>query len=151
MDIGSYRRTYFALVKTLAMSDEDRHAFNHAMTGKYSTGDFTVDDWRLVVAELQRRAGQNVQPGRPHIRGQRGGTPGGMVTPAQLEMITTLSGRIAWTVGPEAFVKSRLLSPFRKTVWSGRWENLFRSEGATVITAFKRMIEHADKVASRAV
>jgi hypothetical protein len=143
VDISTYRRTYFALVKTLALTDDARHDFNYAQVGKYSTGDFTVSDWLIVVAECQRRAGQNVQPGRPHIRGQQGGTPGGMITPAQLGMIVDLSARITWRVSAENFVRSRLLSPLRRQTWSGRWEDLFRSEATAAITAFKRMARAA--------
>jgi hypothetical protein len=138
MDISAYRRAYFALVKTLALDDEARHDFNHAQTGKYSTGEFTVDDWRLVVSILQRMAGQNVAPGRPHIRGH-GNEQGGMCTPAQLEQIVRMADQIAWKASPEQFVRSRLLSPLRKEIWTGRWEFLFRSEASAVIAAFRRM------------
>jgi hypothetical protein len=147
MDVTQYRKTYFALLKKLGVDDELRHEFNHAQTGKWSTSEFTVDDWRLVVSELQRRAGQNVQPGQPHIRGQRGGTPGGMISPAQLEMLASLAGQVAWRIGPDAFVRSRLLSPARKLIWSGRYEDLFRSEAANVITAFKRMSQKSQQAA----
>jgi len=139
MDVSAYRRTYFALVKTLGMSDEARHDFNHAQVGKYSTGDFTVSDWRLVVSKLQQLAGQNVTLGNPRMRSQRGGTPGGAISPAQLEYIVALCERIAWTSSPEAFVRSRLLKPLRQSTWNGQWETLFRSEGTAVISALSRM------------
>ena len=145
MDISAYRRTYFALVKTLALDDAARHDFNHAQVGKYSTGEFTTSDWRIVVAELQRRAGQNVQPGRPHIRGH-GQERGGMCSPAQLEYIVGLCDKITWIASPEQFVRSRLLSPLRRETWSGQWESLFRSEAANVITVMRRMAGEAQKV-----
>jgi hypothetical protein len=137
VDISAYRRTYFACCKSLGMSDDARHEFNHAQVGKYSTGDFTISDWRIVVAALQKLCGQNVAPGRPHIRGH-GHEQGGMCTPAQLEYIVSLAEKVTWRASPEAYVKSRL-SPLRKTTWSGQWDSLFRSEAANVITALRRM------------
>jgi hypothetical protein len=122
------------------MTDEARHDFNHAQAGKYSTSEFSVSDWQLVVSKLQALSGmQNVQPGRPHIRGTPGGTPGGMITPAQLGMIVDLAARIAWRASAETFVRSRLLSPLRQATWSGQWEHLFRSEASAAIGAFQRM------------
>lgn len=140
MDITAYRKTYFALCKALGLGDEERHLFNHAQVGKYSTGDFGVNDWRVVVAELQRRNGQSVAPGKPHIRGKRE-EKGGMISPAQLERIEHLAGRIAWRTSPEAFVRARLLKPMRRDGWSGRWDALMRSEATNVITVFQRMTE----------
>jgi hypothetical protein len=139
MDVSPYRRAYFALVKTLAMTDEARHDFNHRETGKWSTQEFSISDWRLVVSKLQKEAGQQVTIGRPRIRGQRGGTPGGMITPAQLEMIVDLAGTITWRSSPVAFVRSRLLKPLRQANWNGQWETLFRSEASAAISAFQRM------------
>ena len=150
MDISSYRRAYFACCKALGLDDDTRHAFNYAMTGKYSTGDFSVEDWRVVLAELQRRTGANVTPGRPHVRGDRGGTPGGMITPAQLEFLTGLAAQITWTASPEAFIRGRLLSPARKAIWRGDFETLFRSEAAGAITAFKALAESEKEKANAA-
>ena len=72
------------------------------------------------VAKLQGEAGQNVQPGRPHIRGH-GQERGGMCTPAQLEFIVGLCAKVQWRVSPESFVRSRLLPPLRRASWSGGW------------------------------
>lgn len=141
MDVSAYRRAYFALVKSLGLSDEARHDFNHVQTGKWSTSEFSVDNWRLVVSKLQHDAGQDVQPGRPHIRGH-GSEQGGMCTPAQLEAIVRMADQVTWYVSPEHFVRSRLLPPLRKETWDGRWESLFRSEASHVIAAFRRMASH---------
>jgi hypothetical protein len=143
MDITAYRRIYFALCKRLGIDEETRHEFNRAQVGKCSTGEFVLEDWRVVTAELQRRAGQAVEPGRPRVRSRAGGEPGSMITAAQYECIVRLAGEIRWTVGPEAFVRSRLLAPTRKAVWNGRWESLWRSEACNVITVMRRMKEKA--------
>lgn len=142
MDIAPYRKTYFACARRLGLDEETRHAFNHAQTGKWSTRDFTVDDWRLVVSRLQADAGMNVQPGHPRIRGH-GQEFGGMISPAQLELVTALVDRITWRYSAVSFVRSRLLSQFRKASWSGRWEDLFRSEATAAISAMRRMTSAA--------
>jgi hypothetical protein len=147
VDTSQYRRTYFALVKTLAMSDEARHEFNFRETGKYSTSEFAVDDWRLVVSRLQILAGQPVKLGNPRIRSQRGGTPGSMITPAQLGVLVDLVDRVAWRFSAVSFVRSRLLSPLRQSSWSGRWEDLFRSEATAAISAMQRMAGEVQKTA----
>jgi len=76
MDCAPYRSAYFALCKSLGLDADTRHDFNRTMTGKPSTTDFTVQEWRNVVAELQRRAGQSVAPGRPRVRGRGRGRCG---------------------------------------------------------------------------
>lgn len=147
MDVTQYRRAYFALCRALGLDDATRRAFNLAVTGKESSTAFSVDDWRLVVSELQRRAGQPVQPGRPRIRGHGGCRVSGVgpdtrsLTPAQLEFVVALSEKIPWRSSPEAFVRARLLNPFRRDHWSGRWEDLTKSEAGNVITTLLHMQE----------
>ena len=70
--LHQHRKAYRACVKALGMSDDDRRTFNVAMTGHPSSSDFTERDWRHVVARLQQLAGRpGVEPGQPHLRGQR--------------------------------------------------------------------------------
>jgi hypothetical protein len=149
MDISAYRRTYFALVKTLALTDDARHDFNHAQVGKYSTSEFSVSDWRLVVSRLQQLAGQDVTLGNPRMSSQRDGTPGGMISPAQLEYLASLCARIAWQASATAFIRSRVLAsaPLRQANWNGQLETLFRSEASAAITAMRRMAGGVQKTA----
>ena len=157
MDITAYRKTYFACCKALALDDDMRHDFNFAMVGKYSTGDFTVSDWRAVVAELQRRSGQDTAPGRPRIKGgslysevrdtasgNRHPASGSMITPAQLEYLTALAGQIPWKVSSAAYIRSRL-PPLRKANWDGQLPTLFKSEANRFINTFQAMIRGAQK------
>lgn len=144
MDIAPYRRAYFALCKSLGMSDDMRHAFNNALTRKPSTTSWTVTDWRDAVADLQRRAGQNVKPGRPRLRG-RASDPeraqrverAAPITAPQLEFISALASQIHWTTSAAAFIRARLLHPFRRDAWDGQFETLTRLEAANVITALR--------------
>jgi len=138
MDVTPYRKAYFALCKKLGIDEDLRHDFNEAQTGNRSTKSWSVDDWRQVVAELQRRAGMNVQPGRPRIR--RGHeTEGDGITPGQLEFISALAAEISWSVGVTHFIRGRLLTPLRKANWDGRPETLFASEASNAIAALRNM------------
>lgn len=147
MEVSQYRRAYFAMANSLGMDSAARHEFNNAQTGKSSSSGFSVDDWRLVVSRLQQLTGQNVRLGNPRIRSQRDGTPGEMITPAQLGMIVDLAARVVWHSSPEAFVRARLLSPMRRAAWDGAWEGLFRAEATACISAFQRMVRVAQKTA----
>ena len=140
MDVGQYRKAYFALCRELRIDGDTRHAFNRSMTGRESTKEFSVEQWRKVVAQLQRDAGQDVPPGRPRIRAGEGPTPGVMITPAQMEYMAALSSRIAWcTETPAAFIRAKFLSALRRANWDGRTESLFRSEAAMAIKVMDRM------------
>ena len=141
MDVTAYRKAYFALCRSLGLDEDLRHEFNRSLTGRESTRAFRVQDWRDVVSELQRRAGQDVPPGRPRIRSRRdrGGDDGDMVTPAQLEFLSALAAQVHWRHSLYAFIRQRLLAPLRKLNWDGQLESLFRAEAANVITALKNM------------
>ena len=149
MDVSPYRRAYFALAKSLGLTDDMRHEFNSRLTSKASSTAWSVDDWRLAVAELQRLNGQQVRPGQPHIRGRNGprsdapastaGPQSNSITAAQREFIAGLAAQIKWRTAPEAFIRARLLHPFRKSAWDGKLETLTRREAESAITAFKRL------------
>ena len=136
MNVIPYRRAYFALCKKLGLDDDARHAFNEAQTGKASTTAFTVDDWRQVVAELQARAGQKVEPSRPRIRA-RDDDQDGIISASQLEFITRLATKVTWRLGVTDWIRSRLLTPLRRANWDGRLETLFAAEARNVIAALR--------------
>jgi hypothetical protein len=70
-----------------------------------------------------------------------------MITPAQLGVLVDLVDRVAWRFSAVSFVRSRLLSPLRQSSWSGRWEDLFRSEATAAISAMQRMAGEVQKTA----
>jgi hypothetical protein len=140
-DVTAYRRAYFALCKSLGLDDDLRHAYNLAQVGKSSTTKWTVSNWRAAVAELQRRAGQNVEPSRPHIRGQRSAGRGqAVITPAQLEYISRLASQITWKNSCHTFIRSRLLNQFRRDHWDGALESLTGREASNVIAVLRHMV-----------
>ncbi len=49
------KKLYFALCKELGMDDEKRHAFNEITVDKSSFKEFTIDDARVAITELNRR------------------------------------------------------------------------------------------------
>ena len=116
LDLAHYRRTAFAIVRKLELSEDDRHALNERLTGHASTRDNTEADWQALVAELQRLEGRpGVRDGKPHLRSQRKRSAGGRrpsrpyplgnaATPQQLAYIAGLRAAIVWTHddGPEA-------------------------------------------------
>lgn len=139
MDVTAYRKTYFALCRALAIPDDVRHEFNAAFVGKPSTTRWSVGDWRAAVAELQRRNGQNVQPSRPHLRGGKDRATASL-SAAQLEYISKLAAQLTWKTSVHAFIRARLLHPFRREHWDGKIESLTAREAGNVITALIRMV-----------
>ncbi len=102
---GHMRRAYFALVKELGMSEENRRDLNERETEKRSSKDFTRAEWKRVVAELQRINGQDVQPGRPRLKADKPEdlTPedGLFATERQCALIEDLCDQIEWRAGRE--------------------------------------------------
>lgn len=103
-DRNRYRRAYRACVKALGMPDEVRRDFNAAMTGHRSSSDFSERDWRDAVARLQQLGGRpGVQPGHPHLRGQRPVRRRDLpypldcgATPEQVGLLEGLKARFRW-------------------------------------------------------
>jgi len=138
MNVNPYRRSYFALCKRLGIDDELRHDVNFGFTGKFSTREFSVDDWRQVVAELQRRAGQDVEPSRPRIRTREEDlADDDTISAGQLEYLSALASEIPWTVGVTDWIRARMLSALRRANWNGELETLFAAEASRVITALR--------------
>jgi len=150
-----FRETYFALVRELGISDEDRHAFNRALTGRESTTTFTEQDWLDVIAELQRLNGQDAQPGHPRLRlplteherameqaflGE--GLPVDAYTDAQCRFIDALAKRVAWREenGLELLIRARVLNDeVRQRLWHGTVGTLSRDEAGLLIRILLRM------------
>jgi len=103
-DLNRHRKAYRACVKALGMPEDVRREFNVAMTGHHSSKDFRERDWRNVVARLQELAGRpGVQPGEPHLRGQRPVRSGDLpypldcgATPEQVGLIEGLKAQFHW-------------------------------------------------------
>jgi hypothetical protein len=143
--IGKLRRAYRALCAGLGMDEETRHAMNRSVCGFDSSTHFSLTDWRDVVAFLQRQAGQDVQPGRPHIRSGRSDmsnpSDGWRATAAQVALIEQLASNIHWRVSLAAFIRGRVLPlPVRNVRWSGRLADLSQAEATQTIIVLRRML-----------
>lgn len=142
MNTAPYRRIYFACCKQLGLDDATRHDFNKAQTGKESTRDFTVEDWRHVTAELQRLCGQDTQPSRPRVK-VRDTDQTDMISAGQLELLGRLASSLTWRASAADFIRSRLLSALRRKTWDGQLSSLFAVEARSAIAALRRMAGHS--------
>jgi len=146
------RRAYFALCKSLGMSEEDRHAFNLAFIGLESTKSWGRTEWKEAVAELQRLAGQRSKPGRPRLRADKPSEvtveDGLFATARQCEMIQDLCDQVEWRVGrqdgPRAYVLKHFLQDkkfelVKKRMGTEGWTALPRDVASGLIQALKRM------------
>ena len=146
------RRAYFAVIKSLGMSEDDRHAFNLAFVGKESTRNWGRRDWKDAVAELQRMAGQRSKPGRPRLRADKPSEvsveDGLFATARQCEMIEDLCDQVEWRLGreegPRAYVLKHFLGDKRFELVKMRlrtegWTALPRDVASGLIQALKRM------------
>ena len=146
------RHAYFALCKSLGMSEEDRHAFNLAFVGKESTRNWGRRDWKNAVAELQRLAGQRSKPGRPRLRADEPSEvsveDGMFATARQCEMIEDLCDQVEWRVGredgPRAYVLKHFLQDkkfelVKKRMGTEGWTALPRDVASALIQALRRM------------
>ena len=158
MDAGRlkhYRETYFALVKELRMTDEERHDLNRSITGHQSTKAFDERNWLDVIAELQAFNGQDAQPGQPRLKlpmtqheeeMERAflseGLPVDSSTDAQRRFIRNLARRIVWREanGLELLIRRRVLNDeVRDRLWHGTLETLSRDEAGLLIRILMRM------------
>ena len=154
---AKHRRAYFALVRELGLSEEDRHNFNEQQTGKRSSKKFSRQDWKDVVAEMQRLNGQDTQPGRPRLKTEHpldiAAESGDWCTGPQCALIEHLADEIEWRVGrhagPASFVGKRVFmgeeSELRrqilwKTKGPERWRCLTRVEAGEFILALRNMV-----------
>lgn len=142
MNTAPYRRIYFACCKQLGLDDATRHDFNKAQTGKESTRDFSVEDWRHVTAELQRLCGQDTQPSRPRVK-VRESDHNDMISAGQLELLGRLASSLKWRKSCADFIRGRLLSRLRRETWDGQYSSLFAVEARSAIAALRRMIQQA--------
>ena len=149
------RRAYFALCKSLGMSEEDRHAFNLAFIGLESTKSWGRTEWKEAVAELQRLAGQRSKPGRPRLRADKPSEvtveDGLFATARQCEMIQDLCDQVEWRVGrqdgPRAYVLKHFLQNkqyelVKKRMGKEAWTALPRDVASALILALKRMRDY---------
>ena len=149
-----YRKAYFALVRELGLTDDERHELNRSMTGHESTGRFDEADWRDVVAELQRLNGQETRPGRPRLKLPRPqveddmedafgseGLPATAATAAQVRMIGDLARQIDWRAanGLELLIRRRVLHEASDRTWHGELTTLDRGEASLTIRILQRM------------
>lgn len=121
--IAKQRRAWFALLKEVGITDEDRHDVQEAHTGKRSLREWMPRDYDQAIAALQRAAGQH-NDRHAHVREDRppgchpesgSGRPkdlavhahnDGWATPAQAAYIEDLCDQIEWKTG-------RQLGPYR--------------------------------------
>jgi len=149
------RKAYFALIKSLGMSEEDRHAFNLSRIGKPSTKDWTRQDWKDAVALLQALAGQDSKPGRPRLRADKPSEvsveDGAFATARQCEMLEDLCDQIDWRLGrkdgPRAYVLTHFLRDkkyelVKKRIGTEGWTALPRDVASGLIQALKAMARH---------
>jgi len=149
------RRAYFALVKGLAMTEEDRHAFNLSRVGKESTKTWGRKDWKAAVAELQQLNGQTVSPGRPRLKADKptevSVEDGEFATARQCEMIEDLCDQIAWyagrELGPLAYVLQHFLADpkytlIKRHLAAEKWTALPRDVASALIVGLRNMAKH---------
>lgn len=152
--VAHYRRAYFSLCRELGLDEAARHEFNEAWTGKPSTRDFGLLDWKQTIGELQRLNGQDALPGSPRIRHQPAPPDSSdpsdpsdppdipsteWATIAQIEAIESLSARILWRESAAAFVRARILPPLRQMRWDGAWSGLSKSEASHAIIVLRKL------------
>lgn len=100
--MGNYdrcRRMYFALLKKLGVSEENRHAFNEAVVGKRSTKDWNMNDWMRAINRLKRDAGQKQEPpqaDQARVREGPGAGSGVWCTGSQASLVLDLISEIQW-------------------------------------------------------